>query len=122
MFRALSTRAIETAGERIVKRLDPAAAAASRDALAKALYARLFDWLVSAVNRKISALGAGHASSGSRCGAAEPALCDDSAAMHAALCQKMQQVGFKWSWMDGDGRYRREPCQKAVGACCESGN
>ncbi len=64
LFSALSSRAIETAGERIVKRLDPSAALASRDALAKNLYARLFDWLVAAVNRKISALGAGHAAAG----------------------------------------------------------
>jgi myosin-5 len=56
---ALTTRAIVTRGERIVKRLDAAAAAESRDALAKTLYARLFDWLVSAINRKINSLGSG---------------------------------------------------------------
>lgn len=54
---ALTTRAIETMGERIVKRLDAAAASVSRDALAKNLYAKLFDWLVAAINRKISAIG-----------------------------------------------------------------
>lgn len=97
---ALTTRAIETRGERIVKRLDcrefkgwvvgwfvvlpwvPRAgcmsngccivrttphsfgsinaageAAESRDALAKTLYARLFDWLVAAINKKINSLG-----------------------------------------------------------------
>ena len=87
MFKALGTRAIETAGERIVKRLDPSAAAASRDALAKNLYARLFDWLVSAVNRKISALGAGHANSGSRCGSA---TCDFICML--LLCHDMQRT------------------------------
>jgi len=59
LLTALTTRVIATAGERIVKRLSAAAAAASRDSLAKNLYARLFDWLVAAVNRKISALGGG---------------------------------------------------------------
>jgi myosin-5 len=54
---ALTTRAIETRGERIVKRLSPVGAAESRDALAKALYARLFDALVAAVNRRIGAVG-----------------------------------------------------------------
>lgn len=62
LLRALTSRAIETVGETIVKRLDAAAATASRDALAKNLYARLFDWLVAAINRKISALGSGQRS------------------------------------------------------------
>ncbi|KAI7836877.1 hypothetical protein COHA_009277 [Chlorella ohadii] len=56
---ALTTRAIETRGERIVKRLDCREAAESRDALAKTLYARLFDWLVAAINKKINSLGSG---------------------------------------------------------------
>lgn len=58
LMTALTTRAIETFGERIVKQLDAAAASVSRDALAKNLYAKLFDWLVAAINRKISAIGA----------------------------------------------------------------
>ena len=45
-------------GERIIKQLDRQAATQSRDSLAKNLYAKLFDWLVAAINRKISALGA----------------------------------------------------------------
>lgn len=57
LMMALTTRAIETFGERIVKQLDAAAASVSRDALAKNLYAKLFDWLVAAINRKISAIG-----------------------------------------------------------------
>ena len=43
--------------ERIVKKLSAAAACESRDSLAKSLYVRLFEWLVAAINRKISALG-----------------------------------------------------------------
>lgn len=56
---ALTTRAIETRGERIVKYLDPTAASESRDALAKGLYSKLFDWIVAAVNRKIGSFGGG---------------------------------------------------------------
>ncbi|DBB00655.1 hypothetical protein WJX82_006589 [Trebouxia sp. C0006] len=62
LMTALTTRAIETMGERIVKNLDAAAASVSRDALAKNLYAKLFDWLVAAINRKISAIGSGQRS------------------------------------------------------------
>ena len=59
LLTALTTRSIEImGGERITTRLSPAAAAEARDSLAKNLYARLFDWIVAAVNRKISALGA----------------------------------------------------------------
>ena len=57
LLTALTTRAIETVGERFIKSLDATAASESRDALAKNLYAKLFDWLVAAINRKISALG-----------------------------------------------------------------
>lgn len=57
LLHALTTRAIEAVGETITKRLDASAAAESRDSLAKNLYAKLFDWLVAAINRKISALG-----------------------------------------------------------------
>ena len=45
-------------GEQILKQLDAEAAAESRDALAKTLYATLFDWLVAAINRKIPSYGA----------------------------------------------------------------
>jgi Myosin head (motor domain) len=56
-LKALTTRTIEMRGETIVKALDVKAAADSRDAFAKKLYQRLFDWLVAAINRKISAIG-----------------------------------------------------------------
>lgn len=57
LFRALTTRTIETVGERITKHLSAPEAAVSRDSLAKIIYAKLFDWLVAAINRKMSALG-----------------------------------------------------------------
>ena len=55
--KALTTRTIVTAGEQILKHLSGQEAAVSRDSLAKTIYAKLFDWLVAAINRKMSALG-----------------------------------------------------------------
>lgn len=57
LLHALTTRTLEMRGESILKVLDGAAAAESRDALAKSLYANLFDWLVAAINRKIPSYG-----------------------------------------------------------------
>ena len=54
---ALTTRAIHVRGEHIVKLLSAEEAAESRDSLAKTVYARLFDWIVGAVNKKIGMLG-----------------------------------------------------------------
>nr|XP_043626782.1 myosin-14-like isoform X1 [Erigeron canadensis] len=47
------TRAIVTRGESIKKCLDPTAAAISRDAFAKIVYSKLFDWLVTRINDSI---------------------------------------------------------------------
>ncbi|KAJ6824987.1 myosin-6-like [Iris pallida] len=50
---SLCKRIIVTRDENITKCLDPNAAATSRDALAKTVYSRLFDWLVNKINNSI---------------------------------------------------------------------
>jgi len=53
LWKALSTRKITTVGEVIEKPLSPKAASESRDTFTKALYSRLFDWLVAKCNLSI---------------------------------------------------------------------
>ncbi|VFQ61455.1 unnamed protein product [Cuscuta campestris] len=50
---SLCKRIIVTRDEKITKCLDPRAASISRDALAKTVYSKLFDWLVEKFNKSI---------------------------------------------------------------------
>ncbi|CAL0326337.1 unnamed protein product [Lupinus luteus] len=50
---SLCQRVIVTPDGKITKPLDPEAAALSRDALAKTVYSRLFDWIVDKINSSI---------------------------------------------------------------------
>ena len=57
LMHALTTRTRVIRDEALLTHLDAVGAAESRDALAKTLYAKLFDWLVAAINRKIPSYG-----------------------------------------------------------------
>lgn len=50
---ALCKRVMVTREETIIKSLDPDAATTNRDALAKTIYSRMFDWIVEKINNSI---------------------------------------------------------------------
>ncbi|CAE7852909.1 MIC, partial [Symbiodinium sp. KB8] len=54
-FEVLTTKEITAGTETYTTQLNPSQAADARDALAKSIYGRLFLWLVSRINRVISA-------------------------------------------------------------------
>ncbi|XP_065053093.1 unconventional myosin-Ia-like [Rhopilema esculentum] len=51
----LCTRSVESGKEKVVTRLSPANANYGRDALCKAIYNRLFDWIVAKINNSVQA-------------------------------------------------------------------
>ncbi len=58
--KALMSKIITIAGEKIEKRFTVVESIESRDSLSKSLYSRIFGWLVLAINKKIGSVGGGN--------------------------------------------------------------
>lgn len=55
LVQALTKNTVVTRGESIIKNHSVQEAETTRDAMAKAIYGRLFDWIVNQINRLLSA-------------------------------------------------------------------
>ena len=56
---ALTLELVVTKGESILRHLSTTESRNVRDSLAKALYGRLFDWIVNQINHHLTALSSG---------------------------------------------------------------
>jgi myosin-5 len=96
---ALTTRRMEAGGERITRQLSAEAAGDNRDALAKALYAAAFSWLVAQVRRAAS----------------PPSIPARSAAGHADLPQLEHCSAPGHGTLKKGSMAQPEPCPEAAG-------
>jgi len=53
LLATFTTRTLVTGGESVIKKMPVSSAYATRDALAKAIYGRIFDWIVTTINYSI---------------------------------------------------------------------
>ena len=60
MEECLTKRSVETKRDYVLKPLSATEGAHARDALCKAIYGRMFSWIVGKINSSIKVLGKGH--------------------------------------------------------------